>query len=104
MIHPAKGANTVRAVFIVDPKGILRAMLYYPQELGRNIDEILRMVRALQVGEREKAAMPANWPDNELVGDEVIIPPASDEETAKKRLEEYQCFDWWFCHKKIKND
>jgi len=101
LVHPAKGTNTVRAVFIVDPKGTVRAIIYYPQELGRNMDEILRAVKALQISDKEGVAMPANWPENELVGDEVIIPPASDEETAKKRLKEYECFDWWFCHKKL---
>lgn len=102
MIHPAKGTNTVRAVFIIDPNGILRAVLYYPQELGRNMDEILRMVKGLQVNDEYKVALPANWPNNELIGDEVIIPPASDCETAAKRPQEYDCYDWWFCHKKLK--
>jgi len=101
MIHPAKGTNTVRAVFIIDPEGILRAVLYYPQELGRNMDEILRMVKGLQVADKHGVALPANWPNNELVGDEVIVPPAQDMETAQKRLKEYTCYDWWFCHKKI---
>lgn len=101
LIHPGKGTNTVRAVFIVDPKAVIRAMIYYPQELGRNMDEILRTVKALQVSDREKVAIPANWPENELIGDEVIIPPAMDEETAKKRVNQYKCFDWWFCHKKL---
>ena len=101
LIHSAKGTNTVRAVFIVDPDGILRAMIYYPQELGRNIDEILRAVKALQISDKEGVAMPANWPNNELVGDEVIIPPASDIKTAEQRPQEYDCFDWWFCHKKL---
>ena len=101
IIHPAKGTNTVRAVFIVDPNATLRAMLYYPQELGRNMDEIVRMVKALQVGGKNKAAMPAGWPNNELIKDEVIIPPASDVKTAHERMKQYDCFDWWFCHKKI---
>lgn len=101
LIHPGKGTNTVRAVFFVDPEGTMRAMLYYPQELGRNFDEILRMIRAFQVSDREKVAMPANWPENELLGDRVIIPPAQDVETAMKRLSEYECYDWWFCHKKV---
>jgi peroxiredoxin (alkyl hydroperoxide reductase subunit C) len=106
MIHPAKGTNTVRAVFIFDPKGVIRAMLYYPQELGRNIDEILRMVKGLQVSDANGVAIPANWPNNELIGDKVIIPPATDEKTAKERLEkakagEIECFDWWFCYKKV---
>ena len=101
MIHPSKGANTVRAVFIVDPEGVVRAIMYYPQELGRNIDEILRAVRALQISDREGVAMPANWPNNELIGDKVIIPPATDEQTAKERVKKYECFDWWFCYKSL---
>ena len=106
LIHPNKGTNTVRAVFIVDPEGIIRAILYYPQELGRNMDEILRMIRGLQVADKYGVAIPANWPENELVGDHVIVPPASDEETARRRLEEakagkIECFDWWLCHKKV---
>jgi peroxiredoxin (alkyl hydroperoxide reductase subunit C) len=101
MIHPAKGTNTVRAVFVVDDKGILRLVIYYPQELGRNMDEILRAVKALQISDKEDVAIPAGWPENELIGDKVIIPPATDEETAKKRKDEYECFDWWFCHKKL---
>jgi len=101
IIHPAKGTNTVRAVFIVDPQGIMRAMLYYPQELGRNMDEILRMVEAFQIADKNGVAMPANWPENELIKDRVIIPPASDVKTAQQRPQEYECFDWWFCHKKL---
>jgi len=101
LIHPGKGSNTVRAVFIVDPQGVIRAILYYPQELGRNMDEILRMVKGFQVHETNKVALPANWPNNELIGDEVIIPPPQDEKTAKERLKQYEGFDWWFCHKKL---
>ena len=101
LIHPGKGTNTVRAVFIVDPDGIIRAIMYYPQELGRNMDEFLRMIKGFQVADREGVAIPANWPENELVGDEVIIAPASDVETARTRTQEYECYDWWLCHKKL---
>lgn len=101
LIHPGKGSNTVRAVFIIDPKGIIRAILYYPQELGRNMDEILRMIKGFQISDKHGVAIPANWPNNELIKDRVIIPPATDTQTAKKRLKEYECYDWWFCHKKI---
>lgn len=106
MIHPGKGMNTVRAVFIVDPEGTIRLILYYPQEIGRNMDEILRALKALQISDEHKVAIPANWPENELIGDRVIIPPASDVKTAKERLEkakagEFECFDWWLCHKKL---
>ncbi|HOQ13361.1 MAG TPA: peroxiredoxin [Spirochaetota bacterium] len=101
LIHPGKGTNTVRAVFFVDPEGTIRAILYYPQELGRNFDEILRMAKAFQIADKEKVAMPANWPNNELINDRVIVPPAQDVETARKRPSEYECYDWWFCHKKV---
>jgi len=99
MIHPGKGTNTVRAVFIIDPEGIVRTILYYPQEIGRNISEIVRAVKALQKSDKDGVATPANWPENELIKDRVIIPPATDCETAKKRTKEYECYDWWFCHK-----
>jgi len=101
LLHPAKGANTVRGVHIVDPKGIIRAMLFYPQELGRNVDEIVRMVKGLQGASQHGVAMPANWPHNELIKDQVIIPPATDEKTAHERPAQYQNFDWWFCYKKL---
>lgn len=101
MIHPGKGTNTVRAVFIVDANGIIRAMLYYPQEVGRNMEEILRMVRALQVSDANKVALPANWPENELIGDKVIVPPPADEETARQRLKQYEGYDWWFCYREL---
>lgn len=106
LIHPGKGTNTVRAVFIVDPEGKLRIIFYYPQELGRNMDEILRAVEAMQISDEKSVAMPANWPNNELMEDHVIIPPATDVKTANERLEkakagEFECYDWWLCHKKL---
>jgi len=106
LIHPNKGTNTVRAVFIVDPHGFIRLILYYPQEIGRNIDEILRALKALQTSDKYEVATPADWPNNELIGDKVIVRPASDVETAKQRLElakakEIECYDWWFCYKKV---
>ncbi len=101
LIHPGKGTNTVRAVFIVDPESTIRAILYYPQELGRNMDEILRMIDGFQVSDKNGVAIPANWPENELIGNEVIIPPAGDVKTAEERPKQYECFDWWFCHKSL---
>jgi len=101
LIHPNKGSSTVRAVFFVDKKSIIRSIMYYPQELGRNMDEFIRMIKAFQISDKENVAMPANWPNNELVKDRVIIPPASDVKTAEKRVKEYECYDWWFCHKKL---
>ncbi|GKT30751.1 Peroxiredoxin, partial [Aduncisulcus paluster] len=85
MVHPGKGTNTVRAVFIVDDKGKLRIMFYYPQELGRNMDEILRAVKGMQTSDANGVAIPAGWPSNELVGDSVIVPPANNVKTAKER-------------------
>ncbi len=101
MVHPGKGTNTVRAVFLIDPKGLIRLVLYYPQEIGRNMDEVLRSLKALQVSDDNGVATPANWPNNELIGDRVIIPPASTEQDAEKRLKEYEGYDWWFCHKSL---
>ena len=101
MVHPGKGTNTVRAVFIVDAKGILRIMFYYPQELGRNMDEIMRAVKGMQTSDNNGVAIPAGWPNNELIGDSVIVPPAKDVITAKSRKGSTDCFDWWFCHKKL---
>ncbi|MFW6014501.1 MAG: peroxiredoxin [Candidatus Nanoarchaeia archaeon] len=101
MIHPSKGTNTVRAVFIVDPKGIVRTMIYYPQEIGRNIDEILRTVKALQTSDKNKVACPENWPNNEILGEKVIMPPPQDEKTANERRNQSNCYDWWFCTKEL---
>ncbi len=101
LLHAQSSTSTVRAVFIVDPNGVIRAILYYPLELGRNIDEILRMIKALQVVTQYKAAIPANWPNNELIGERVIVPPASTIEEIPERLKSYTCFDWWFCHKEV---
>jgi peroxiredoxin 2/4 len=99
LIHPGKGTNTVRAIFMVDPKGIIRAIMYYPQELGRNMDEFIRMIKGFQLSDKNGVAIPANWPNNELIKDKVIIPPATDVKTAEKRKKEYDCYDWWFCYK-----
>lgn len=106
MLHEKKGTNTVRAVFIVDDKGILRLMMYYPQEIGRSVDEILRAVKALQISDANQVAMPENWPNNEMLEDKVIIPPAATEELAEERLKqakagEFECLDWWLCYKKL---
>ncbi len=100
MLHPGKGSNTVRAVFVGDPEGKVRLVLYYPQEIGRNIDEVVRAVKALQVSDSQ-GAVPADWPENSLIGDRIIVPPATDEKTAAQRKEQYECFDWWFCHKPL---
>lgn len=99
IFNPNRSA-TVRAVFFVDPEGIMRLMLYYPAEIGRNFDEILRIVKAFNVSDSLNVAMPANWPNNELIKDEVIIPPPNNVKDAADRMKQYECYDWWFCHKK----
>ena len=101
MIHPGAGTSTVRAVFLVDPKAVIRLILFYPASVGRNMDEILRVVKAFQVSDENKVAIPANWPNNELMKDEVIIPPPTDIKTAKERRGKPNCYDWWLCHKKL---
>ncbi len=104
LIHSSSDTATVRAVFIVDPKSKIRAILYYPPELGRNLDEIVRMIKGFQKSEEEGVAIPADWPENELIGDKVILSPAGDVETIDKRNDqkksgEINCYDWWFCYK-----
>jgi peroxiredoxin 2/4 len=100
MLHPGKGTNTVRAVFIVDPNSKVRLVMYYPQEVGRNMDEVVRAVKALQISDKQ-GAVPADWPINELIKDRIIVPPPNNEKDAKKRKEQYECYDWWFCHKPL---
>ncbi len=102
MLHPGKGTNTVRAVFVGDPEGKVRLVIYYPQEIGRSVDEILRAVKALQTHETEKVATPENWPNNQILGSRVIIPPATNIKDSKERSKKYDCYDWWFCHKELK--
>ncbi len=101
MLHPGKGTNTVRAVFVVDPQSKVRLVIYYPQEIGRNMEEVLRAVKALQVADKNNVAVPANWPNNELIKDRVIISPAKTVTEAATRLKEYDGYDWWFCHKAL---
>ena len=101
LLHPGKGTNTVRAVFIVDPNGKVRLVIYYPQEIGRNMEEIVRAVKALQTSDKNKVALPADWPNNGLIKDRAIIPPPPTEAEAKKRLKEYDGYDFWFCHKSL---
>jgi peroxiredoxin (alkyl hydroperoxide reductase subunit C) len=102
MLHPGKGTNTVRAVFVGDDKGKVRLVLYYPQEIGRNMDEVVRAVKALQLSDKNGVAIPAGWPENELIKDRVIIPPPGSVAEAEKRLDKYEGYDWWFCHKELK--
>lgn len=93
MIHPGAGTSTVRAVFLVDPKAVIRLILFYPASVGRNMDEILRVVKAFQISDKHGVAIPANWPNNELMKDEVIIPPPTDIKTAKERMNKPNCYD-----------
>ena len=103
MIHPGKGTNTVRAVFVIDPEGLIRLMIYYPQEIGRQVDEVLRALKALQISDKNKVAMPENWPNNELIGDKVIIPPPKDFAEAENRMNPKDGYDWWFTYKELQN-
>jgi len=101
MIQPGESnTKAVRAVFIIDPKGIIRAMIYYPLSMGRNFDELLRAIQALQTADAFSVATPADW----RPGDEVIVPTAGSCGVAKERMEskdEMKCYDWFFCTKQI---
>jgi peroxiredoxin (alkyl hydroperoxide reductase subunit C) len=99
MIHPgAADTSAVRATFIIDDKGILRAMVYYPMTNGSSIPEFVRLVTALQTSEKNKVATPAGWQP----GEKVIVPPPQDTDAAEKRMGEgYECTDWYFCTKTL---
>jgi len=99
MIHAESSTSTVRAVFIVDDRSTVRLIMYYPLELGRNINEIIRSVKALQIIDRTGSVMPANWPKNEIIGDNVLNPPPRNLNDAKLRLGQYKGFAWWLTYK-----
>lgn len=103
MIQPNQSnTQAVRAVFVIDPEGVIRTILYYPLSTGRNFDEIKRIVIALQKADSDKCATPADW----RPGDDVIIPTAGSCGTAKERMESKDdnmyCLDWFMCFRKEK--
>jgi peroxiredoxin (alkyl hydroperoxide reductase subunit C) len=102
MLQPkASDTKAVRAVFYIDPKGKVRALVYYPLSSGRNFDEIKRLLVAMQTADAHGVATPADW----RPGDDVIIPPPGSCGTAKQRVDEsgrdYQCQDWFMCFKRL---
>ena len=99
MIQPgASDTSAVRATFIIDDKGILRAMVYYPMTNGRSIAEFLRLIQALQTSDANGVATPEGWQP----GDKVIVPPPDTSEAAEARMDEgYECTDWYFCKKSL---
>jgi peroxiredoxin 2/4 len=104
MIQPGESSTkAVRAVFFIDPKGTIRAMIYYPLSLGRNFDEIYRVIVALQTADTFAVATPADWQP----GDDVIVPTAGSCGVAKERMENKQgmkCYDWFFCTRTLDKD
>jgi len=102
MIQPGESATkAVRAVFFIDPKGVIRAIVYYPLSLGRNFAELYRVLIALQTADAFQCATPADWQP----GDDVIVPPPGSCGSAKERVEtkdpSVTCHDWFFCTKKL---
>jgi peroxiredoxin 2/4 len=99
MIHPgAADTAAVRATFLIDPKGVLRAMVYYPMSNGRSIPEFLRLLTALQTSDANACATPEGWQP----GEAVIVPPPQTAQAAEKRADEgYQYTDWYFSKKKL---
>ncbi|MEO6144186.1 MAG: peroxiredoxin [Dermatophilaceae bacterium] len=105
MIMPGEDSTkAVRAVFVIDPVGVIRTIIYYPLSLGRNFDELRRVVIALQTADAFGVATPADW----RPGEPVIVPPPGSCGTAKERMEDEQagvnCIDWFFCTKEISAD
>ncbi|HNT93961.1 MAG TPA: peroxiredoxin [Bacteroidales bacterium] len=100
MMPGESNTKAVRAVFFIDPKGIIRTILYYPLSLGRNFEEIYRVALGLQTADEFSVALPADWQP----GDDVIVPTAGSCGVAKERMEskeEMKCYDWFFCTKKL---
>ncbi len=99
MIQPgASDTSAVRATFLIDPEGKLRAMVYYPMSNGRSIPEFVRLLAALQTSDAHGVATPEGW----RPGDKVIVPPPKTAEAAEKRAGEgYECVDWYFCKKAL---
>ena len=99
MLQPgASDTSAVRATFIIDPKGILRAMVYYPMTNGRSVDEFLRLIDALQTSDTNKVATPENWKP----GDKVIVPPPGTLAEAEQRKDQgYEYTDWYFSKKSL---
>jgi peroxiredoxin (alkyl hydroperoxide reductase subunit C) len=100
MLMPGESkTETSRCVFVIDDKQIVRAMVYYPLSTGRNMDEMLRLIQALQTTDKYGVATPANW----RPGDKVIVPPPNTQEMAEERVAEkgLECKDWYFCKKEL---
>ncbi len=95
MIHPGQSKTlTVRCVFIIDPNQIIRTILYYPLTTGRSMNEIVRIVDALQATDKYSISTPANWKPGEMV----IMPAPATQEAAEQRMKEnHECLDWYFC-------
>jgi peroxiredoxin (alkyl hydroperoxide reductase subunit C) len=100
MVQSQSSTQAVRAVFIIDPKGIVRTILFYPAAIGRNFDEIKRAVQALQKADKDGVATPADW----RPGQDVIIPTPGSCGIAKERMasrdEKMYCLDWFLCFRK----
>ena len=99
MIMPGESETAAsRCVFFIDPEQKVRAMIYYPLSLGRNMEEIVHVIDALQTADKYKVSTPANWHP----GDPVIMPPPKTQEEAEKRMTEgHDCVDWYFCKRKL---
>jgi peroxiredoxin (alkyl hydroperoxide reductase subunit C) len=100
-IHPASGKGAIRAIIMVDPRGQVRSLMYYPKGVGRNLKELLRTMRAMQIVEKYHVATPANWPESEFVGSDVLLHAPSTEVEAEQRKGKQGCLDWWFCHETV---
>lgn len=100
MIQSQSTTQAVRAVFIIDPKAVIRTILYYPASTGRNFDEIKRIIQALQKADKDSVATPANWKP----GEDTIIPTPGSCGIAKERMENQNenkyCLDWFLCFNK----
>lgn len=106
MLQPGESdTKAVRAVFFIDPNAVIRTIIYYPLALGRNFDEILRVLVGLQTIDKHKVALPADW----WPGDDVVVPAPATMDMAAKRdsgtnADGMTCYDWFFCTKPLSKE
>ncbi len=99
MIHPgASETVTVRTLFVIDPAHKVRAIIYYPLNVGRNVDEVLRLLEALQTADANGVALPVDWRPGEKV---IVPPPKTEDDVAQRLAADYERLDFYLCKKEL---
>ena len=106
LVHPLKGNKTIRAVYLVDPDRKIRLILYYPQELGRNMDEIIRIIKAMQMASTRRKSQANHWPGYEVIPGDIEFPANVQDDKDRNKFrqlqnDEFQSYDWWVDHRRL---